>query len=218
MDGAKYIEWCTLYGASFGLDRPEDVRMLASWKGFFEDCGFTIEELQKARMLIGRAPPRWRAEHLDAVHKAVREIRTAARKAEEERQERQMESERCGICGGYGWAIVPHPSCIVDGFWTTGAMGCWYTASVACLCNRGAVIMDNARRDKQESKKPESVKVPMSLRDYEVLCPNWFDQVEAKKQRERALVSAGGFASHLDRTFGPVLREIKSKQESRQAP
>jgi hypothetical protein len=209
METKYFQKWSEDYCLTFGLDRPQDLQMVTRWREFFENSGFTIEELYAARAIVGANPPKWRSEHLDAINRGVRENRLARIAAQRKIEDEKEDADKCQTCKGTGWAIVPHPSTLEDFQWQPGRMGVYYTAAVTCSCSKGMRYHDEALRGAVEQDERKRVKIPMTLAEFEKRCIGWQGQLERRSEMERQMRIANGDAQNFDRLFGPVLKRLK---------
>lgn len=130
-----YQQWAEAHASIFGLISIEEIKMILSWQAIFSMCGYSIEELQEATSYLASGhSPKYRTEHLQAIHDRIKKQR-------QEEAERQREAElknipdhvgTCVLCSNSGSVIVPHPS-----VWQSPDPNYWRTCSLWCICGVG---------------------------------------------------------------------------------
>lgn len=185
MTDEDWSGWVKFYAPCFGLMGDSDAAMFAAWREVFEASGYTAEELHEAAKEIAKSPPRFRIDHLARIQSRIRERRFALRMQQEQRHEAMPGRERCEICEGVGWVVVPHIRFVADGEWIAP----WPTMAVACQCFKGQAIVTKARDAGIEKY------IPMALGWYEGRNPSWFRQLNQRETLRQAEVRAK-LASH----------------------
>lgn len=187
-----YDRWVTYHSTLFGFEKDRDLAMLDAWGSLFRGAGYKPAELFEAsNQLALNAPPKWRSEHLAAIQDRIkaRRIEAMAAAAKEE-----LSWPSCEICGGCGMAIVPLLRFVQDGKWIS-----WQTCAVFCRCVRGQREFGHCQAAKKRT---------LTLAEYESRNPDWFVQVEERRQMELAQAKARDQTAAADRTYGPLLRKL----------
>lgn len=173
--------WLVRHANTFGMADAQHLAMLEEWLAVFRQVGYTAAELAAATLAIALDPPRYRTDHLRAVHEAVRNARARSLAA----RPPDPAAAPCELCDGDGWAIVPH--------WQPARRAKGATCAVCCYCAAG-------RRRQQGLAERR----PMTLEQYEAIVPLWREEAEAIADRLFAERAAEARAGHLDRTLGPL--------------
>lgn len=193
----EWDAWSERHAAVFGLTTEPDARMLAEWCELFRSAGFAAAELDLATSWLAlHGPPKFRSEHLAALHGRLQEQRlfAAAKEAEARREEGPA---GCRLCDGSGRAIVPNLK--------ARSLGRWGTAAVLCGCPLGRWYQSRQR----------GLQVPQqTLEDCETLNPDWADEMEQRRQFLNSRVRAEQHATALDRAMGEVLTRLRRKEAS----
>lgn len=213
MDREEFKGWSDRYGSLFGMAQEADFQMFDSWFEVFCSCGYSVAELDAARLEIAQNPPRFRNEHLAAIHAAVR-----GRRKEELRRRfagqppDPSEVGECAECGDSGMVVVPHPAYVTAGEWMGhGSFGYRPTAAVACRCYRGRRVLEHY--DSMPPSQQDRVGRPMGLDAYQRVAPGW-KSLMAKRDRETFAALVAHDASHkADRAGGPLAGLVKRIRE-----
>lgn len=202
MTRAEFDAWLNKYSVPLGLTRDEDLRMLDSWYAdVFVPAGYTAAELESARLAMLQAPPKFRNEHLTAIHDHVRRLRhDADRRRLAALPPDPAELGECADCGDSGFVCVPHPRRVVAGAWDG------VTAAVCCHCLKGE------RAHAAWQRLPETAKdrikaPPMTWAEYQRTVPRWrvlLAEGERRREQERRARAATD-AADLAGPIGRVL-------------
>lgn len=209
MDADAYRAWSGRYAATFGLTSDSDAGMLVAWREVFDACGYSVAELEAARLHIAsKGPPKFRTEHLAAIHAAI----TDRRGHDIANQRRASVDDdgygACDTCGGTGWVIVPHARAIRDGQWVRLGISGYPTMAVTCGCWKGRRCVEtwDAMPPDKQKKYPR----PMTLEYYETrICPHGRRLIA---EHDKALAADGrahGNAALWDKKYGPLLAKFK---------
>jgi len=191
MQQAEWDKWLNYHATIFALRDREGLAMLESWRKVFEGARYTGLELEEATdWLAGHEPPRYRSDHLPALHRRILQTRAVHYRRPEVEPDTKG---TCTVCGGTGLVNVPHPRGIAQGYWVPiklarGSETTLYTATVLCTCALGRWMAQRGNPDKPQ----------MRLEEYEKLNPDWLEQREARwaqLQAEAALL--GPLGTHL---------------------
>ena len=197
----EWNAWVERHMTTFGLTNDADVAMINAWQAAFLVHSYTADELRDATVYMAATkPPRWRADHLPAIHARIQDQRKQQRRHNEESAHRDGVAPH-DVCNGKGWVTVPHLRHVIDGSWVHP----WYTAAVVCFCDRGLRMLESmARRERK----------PMTLGGYESLNPGWQEQVRIRTLGREADNQASRASDWADKTafgasVGEVLRRAK---------
>jgi hypothetical protein len=195
MERDEYHRWADAYAATFAMTSDSDVAMFGAWFEVFRSAGYTIAELQAARLSIARNPPTFRNEHLAAIHRAIRDARV------QQSRRRMMEPAAgdrgvCAACGDTGAVIAPHPKFVAGGDWRSSDLGYRATAAVACSCLKGRNLL--AAYDRLSPELRDRIARPMTLGDYQKIAPKWRAMLEARQAEDLAAIRAEDAAKQAD--------------------
>jgi hypothetical protein len=209
MNDLEWMSWSTKHSHIFGMMSELDMTMLSSWRDVFHTAGYSADELAAATMELASDPPRWRVDHLTRIHTFIRAERFRTRLAMEKMEEERYRAVACQLCGGCGYAEVPHLSCVYDSRWREGPR---YTMSVCCRCEIGRrkneVIINNPRQPAIDQRRR------MGLGEYSLHLPNWEELLREKKDELAARARSHAAAAGVDQEFGPlVFRRILAVDE-----
>ena len=194
----SYAEWAIIHATMFGLDRPEDMKMLDLWIDVFRGAGHTPDELHAVTQWLALNAPPSRWEHLQAIQRRLAETRhNQARPRPEEDPH-----GTCADCGGAGLVSVPHPY--------PPPNGRWYTAAVLCHCPLGRWLEETQRSDEPKYQR-------MNYLEYSKIKPAWRDELRQHTEFLKASIQAEGLTKHLDKTLGTILRQAREVSRHGQA-
>jgi hypothetical protein len=200
MTNKEWSDWLEKHASVFGLNSTADVTMLESWREWFSRAGYTISELEAATMEMMGTPPQWRTEHLGRINTFIRAERFRTRLALEKMEEERHRAVACQLCGGCGYAEVPHLSCVFDGRWREGPR---YTMSVCCRCEIGRrkneAVVNNPRQPAIDQRRR------MGLGEYSMHLPNWENLMREKKEELAARARSHAASAGVDQEFGPLV-------------
>lgn len=202
----EWDAWVDKHASVFGLEAEVNVGMFGAWREVFEVRGYTASELNEATIWIAaNDPPRFRSEHLAAIHRRIGAHRLVAWNRQREMQQQREAYETCPRCRGTALVIVPHLACVKDRDWIHP----WHTHAVACNCKRGAMLYENFRNTLQNTseadlKKKPWVKQLMSIGDYEMQNPGWISQMARKDVAQRAEANADRVTRKVDEKMGQI--------------
>lgn len=200
MNDQDWLTWTTKHSHIFGMMADADLAMFHAWREVFQAAGYSAEELAAATMNIANDPPRWRVDHLTRIHGYIRAERFRARLAMEKMEEERHRAVACQLCGGCGYAEVPHLSCIRDCAWREGPR---YTMSVCCRCEIGRrkneAVVNNPRQPAIDQRRR------MGLGEYGVHLPNWEELMREKKDELAARARSHAASAGVDQEFGPLV-------------
>lgn len=178
------------HARTFGLLSQAELEMVAEWARRFHAEGYSHQELRAAsEWLTTHEPPRYRADHLDALVRRLKQQRNPPAPPPPE-----DDPGKCTTCRGAKFLVVPrHPM----------PPERWYTRAVVChRCPLGRWLLERLAK-----KAPAGVNVyedpRYSLEAYERLNPGWKGQLGLHEEARRAGVRAAA----LDRVLG-MLRRI----------
>jgi hypothetical protein len=189
--GDWFSEWCSQYSDTFGLTTDADMRMLASWRKFFELAGYTAQELTDAMAhLASTEAPRYRSDHLPAIQLFIRDQRRRQREREIIDSETEWNTGQRvhDICQGTGRVIVPHLCCVVRGQFVEP----YSQMAVMCTCKIGERLRLSSLDANKYSRRI------MDLLGYEKLNPFWPEQMEKDDLRRRAKRESQDTANEAD--------------------
>lgn len=203
MDG--FSQWARRHCVIFGLTEPKHMEMVTSWQDLFQAAGYCAVDLNDATdWLANNAPPRFASEHLGALTRRMREVRSVRAIRDDDR-----EVALCVKCGGPGRLSVPLLRSIRQGEWRpydAGAGPVYYTEAVACDCERGRL------RDWSITDRATGNRVPMmTIADYELANPHYRQQLIGRHRElvERSRVTSGPLCKGLDE----ILRRLDKSRE-----
>lgn len=200
MTNEEHSEWAIRYASTFGMTSDADSAMLAGWFPVFRACNYTLVELDAALISVATNPPKFRQEHLPAVHGAIRSRRQYA-----ERRRPKPADDRwgeCADCGETGRAIVPHPQHVVDGQWVASMLRYRPLATVLCHCAKGRQAM--VEYDSKSQEYRDRIPRPMTFEAYLRIAPRWRDMLAERDESDRAVRDAEALAEHADRVSTPL--------------
>lgn len=190
----EFQEWSMRYCGAFTLNIEKHGAMLSVWREVFDAGMFVIEDLNKALVKLAESPPKFRGDHLKRLNDLLREGTTVKRQAvltDSEIKEQKFGS--CTLCHGSGYVAVPHPKFLSGGHGleparVVGAPVVKYELGVYCRCGLGDwFYRSHAKsRDNQRDKRRHGV----TLSDYEILNPEWPQQMRLSLEYEDKLRSA----------------------------
>jgi hypothetical protein len=202
----EYDEWADRHGSTFGLVGEADIAMFHAWFDVFSASGYTAAELTAATAAVAQQPPRFRSEHLGAIHAAIRDRRARAEAVRLHDPAEVSERGTCALCGESGWVVVPHPKCVAAGEWVAGMEG--VTAAVTCSCFVGRRQLD--AWDAYAAVVQKRVPRPMSLEYYQGrLCSRWRALLARHEGLTEAHRRAQSASRRADMAGGPLAGVIR---------
>ena len=197
-----FQEWASRHCTIFGLFDPRQMEMVKLWRPIFEGAGFVADDLNAATdRLATNAPPKYPADHREALLQQLRAQRAVALRKEEDEQ---PDRGRCVLCGGSGLVTVPDLRGVRAGQWV-GVLFCgraqFYTAAVTCSCYRGRSIRCTSRDGKE---------LTLSLADYEMANPGW--RIQLGQRRREQVAEAEARPGPPCPTLDAVIERLRSLQ------
>lgn len=188
-----YGNWIDRHARAFGLDRDSDKEMLGEWASVFSSDGYTPDELDAATTAMLSNPPRFRNEHLLAIHRSVKASR----------RPRQPIAEdyigECVLCGNTAFVVVPHPAYVVNFEWIPPR----YTAAVLCSCGLGRWMEPRLNDEAGEpGKRPKM----LTLTEYVLRVGNWKELMQQKEHSDSMNQRVFERAKSIDKILGPIGR------------
>jgi hypothetical protein len=217
MTRAEFDSWKTRYAPPFGMVSDVDEVMFDSWFDIFVHAGYTIAELDEARLALHLAPPKNRWEHLESIHRTVTQLRKdAERKRRAEIAPDGSEVGTCVDCGDTGWVTVPHPIHVTGGEWVGhGQYSYRPTAAVVCRCYRGRRVMDGY--DGLQPKDRDRIARPMTLEQYQRSAPGWRGMLRRHEDEQVAAARAAQRSQDADKRLGSLKQAINGVIEDGRA-
>lgn len=169
MSNDAWKNWVENFANVFGLADDNGLTMINSWKPIFEKANYSEEDLVFAIDEIAKNPPKFRSEHLKAIHEAIR----LKRSYEAPPADRSNFEISCPFCGNAGYVSVPHFADLRNGQWVRPHR----TMAVLCCCFLG-------ERKRQKISIEGKYPVPLGLVKYEERNPRWNEQMKRNEQRQ----------------------------------
>jgi len=209
-------DWALRHRALFGLNTPEEIDMITEWAALFALEGLMPDELLQASewLLLAPGAPRFRTEQPAALVARVRHNRKQLERSPPPPADDPHGT--CSLCDSTGLVTVPCRR--LDrhtGEWRMPGPPGWFgTMAVTCTCALG-----RWKRERTRLKLMIAGTViyedrrPMGLDEYEVLTPDWRQELARHAEWQRRQVRVTARSQALDEALG----EIRKRQRQAKA-
>lgn len=206
-----FTDWAVHHAIAFSMHAGQHAETIASWRDGFLAGGYTPEELYAAttHMIAYRCPAKpW--DHLQEIQAFVQARRAQARRAQSNTPSNGKDRGRCEKCCDSGWVIVPHPAFVRNGEWTPHSNG-FPTAAVTCSCHAGV----RTRTPGADNSKA----LPMSLAEFEQICPSWREWLDWQREATAQAIAADSrrrvaAIKGEDKAFREALSRAKQRRDA----